>query len=181
VTAIDTSSGNSSPAVAVNMVIGSSGNDTIKLSSLSGIVTAAPTFIYGIAGNDTINGTGMTGVLHFDGGVGADTMTGGTGVNDYEYGAVGDSTSTAMDIITNFHVAMDLIDLTGIGTKLTYAGSIASNGTTIAADSIGSQASGGNTLVYVNSSGASEKLTATNMKIELQGSIALTTSNFVHV
>jgi hypothetical protein len=179
VTANDTSSGNSSPAEAVNVVVGGSGNDTITLASLSGIVAAAPTFIFGLAGNDTINGTGMTGKLYFDGGAGADTMTGGSGVNDYEYGAVGDSTRTAMDIIKNFNVAVDLIDLTGIGTKLNYTGAIAS--TTLAADSIGFQASGGNTFVYVNSGAASEKLTATNMKIELQGSIALTTANFVHL
>jgi hypothetical protein len=181
VTPKDTTSGNSGPASAVNVVVGSSANDTIKLSSLSGVVTSAPTFIYALAGNDTVSGTGMTGKLYFVGGAGADTLTGGSGVNDYEYGAVGDSTTSTMDVITNFKVAVDLIDLTGIGTKLTYAGAIASTGTAIAADSIGFQDSGGNTFVYVNATSASEKLTAASMKIELQGTIALTTSNFAHL
>lgn len=180
VTAKDTNSGNSAPAQTVDVVVGSSGGDTITLTGLSGIVTSAPTFIYGLAGNDTINGTGMTGRLYFDGGAGADKLTGGAGVNDYEYGAVGDSTATAMDIITNFHVAVDLIDLTGIGTKLKYAGAVSSTGATLAAGSIGFQDSGGNTFVYVNSSGASEKLTAANMKIELSGTVALTSGNFLH-
>jgi len=181
VTAKDTTSGNSAPASAVNVVIGGSSADTVKLSSLSGIVASAPTFIYGLAGNDTVTATGMTGKLYFDGGAGADTLTGGSGVNDYEYGAIGDSTPSAMDIITNFKVGVDLIDLTGIGTKLTYAGAIASTGTAIAADSIGFQTSGGNTFVYVNATTASEKLTAASMKIELTGTVALTTGAFAHL
>ena len=182
VTAKDTTSGNSAPAAPVNVVVGGSGGDTITLSSMSGIVASAPTFIYGLAGGDTIKGTGMTGKLFFDGGAGGETMTGGSGVNDYEFGAVGDSTSSAMDIITNFNVALDLLDLTGIGSKLNYVGALASTGTTLAAASIASlRTSGATTFVYVNSSASSEKLTAANMKIELQGSIALTTANVVHL
>jgi hypothetical protein len=182
VTAKDTNSGNSAPAQAINVVVGSGGNDTITLSSLSGIATSAPTFIYGLAGNDTVKGTGITGKITFDAGAGADTLTGGTGGNDYEFGAAADSTSTAMDIITNFNVKLDLIDLTGIATKLSYAGAIASTATTLAADSIGFQGSGGNTFVYVNDTSASARLTATSgmMKIELTGTVALTTANFAH-
>jgi hypothetical protein len=181
VTAKDTTSGASSPAVAVNVVVGGTGNDTIKLSSLSGIVAAAPAFTYGIAGTDTITGTGMTGALYFDGGAGADTMTGGTGVNHYEYGAANDPTTTAVDIITNFKVGVDLLDLSGLGTKLTYGGAIASSTTAIASDTIGFQTSGRNTFVYVNTGSGNEKLTAASMKIELQGTVALTTASFVHV
>ena len=181
VTAKDTTSGNSGPASAVNVVIGGSAADTIKLSSLSGVVASAPTFIYGLAGNDTVTATGMTGPLYFDPGAGADTLTGGSGVNHSSMAPSRNSTPSAMDIISNFKVGVDLIDLSGIGTKLTYAGAIASTGTAIAADSIGFQASGGNTFVYVNSTTASEKLTAASMKIELTGTIALTTASFTHL
>ena len=85
-----------------------------------------------------------------------------------------------MDIITNFNVAMDVIDLTGMGTKLAFAGAIAATTTTIAADTIGFQSSGGNTFVYVNTSTSSEKLTAANMKIELQGTVSPIASSFLH-
>ena len=181
VTATDTTTGHASVAFPVNVVVGGSGSDTISLTSLSGVVTSAPTFIYGLAGNDSINGTGMTGRLYFDGGAGADTMTGGSGINDYLFGAVGDSTVTTMDTITNFHVAMDLIDLTGLGTTLKYAGQISSSSKSIAAGSVGWQTSGGNTYIYANTSSASEALTAVNMKIGLQGSVSLSSSNILHV
>ena len=121
----------------------------------------------------------MTGKLWFDGGAGADTMTGGSGVNTYLYGATSDSTPTAMDIITNFNANKDIINLTGIGSEaLTFDGSL--NGNKLAADSIGYQISGFNTFVYVNTSGASEALTGTNMKIELNGWVPLGAGNIVH-
>ena len=87
------------------------------------------------------------------------------------------STATAPDIITNFHAA-DLIDLTGLGVALQYAGKL--TGTTLSAASVGWQVSQGNTLVYVNTSSAVETLSATNMKIELQGSVSLTAGNILH-
>lgn len=180
-TATDTASGSSSPAVPVNVVVGSSGNDIVNLASLSGIAAAAPTFIYGLAGNDTLNGTGMTGTLYFDAGAGADTMTGGSGANVFEYGAASDLTKALMDIITNFNVSMDLINVTGLRTAFKSVAALSSTATSIAADSIGWQTSGGNTFVYVNTSSKSEALTSANMKIELLGTITLTSSDFVHL
>ena len=180
VTATDMTTGNASRAVPVNVVVGDSGADTISLAALSGIAPSAPTFIYALAGNDTISGTGMTGHLYIDGGAGADTMTGGGGVNDYLYGAAGDSTTTAMDIITNFHTATDILDLTGLGTHLGYVGQLSSNARSIAAGSVGWQTSGGNTSVYANTTTASETLTSANMKIDLQGSVPLSAGNILH-
>ena len=84
-----------------------------------------------------------------------------------------------MDIITNFHASLDRIDLTGLGLKLSYDGKLRS--TSIAADSVGWQTSHGNTYVYVNTTGSSESLTAANMKIDLVGSISLTSGNIVHL
>ena len=181
VTANDTTTALSSPAVPLNLVVGSAGSDTVSLATLAGSAsTATPTFIYGLAGNDSINGTGMTGKLWFDGGAGADTMTGGSGPNSFLYGAASESTASVMDIVGGFHAATDTIDLRGLGGHtLSFAGKLSV--TRLAAYSVGYQASGGNTFVYVNTSGSSEALASTNMKIELLGSVSLTSSNILHV
>jgi hypothetical protein len=206
VTATDeTASGNPSASDPVNVVFGDNGNDTINLASLSGIAASAPTFIYGLAGDDTINGAGMTGTLYFDAGTGSNTMTGGSGTNVYEFAAGAGIVSpvaarvttasaspnlvpaspapvaTTQDIITNFNVAVDLIDLTWVGWRFASIGSLAASATTIAPDSIGWQTSGGNTYVYANTSFRTEALTATNAKIELLGTVALTSANFGHI
>lgn len=178
VTATDTTANVSSPAVPVNVVVGSGNGDTVNLAAIGGIATAAPTFVYGLAGADVINATGMTGAVYFDGGAGADVMTGGTGANRYEYGATTDSTPKLMDIITNFNVATDMIDLTGIGSRLKLAGAL--SGTGIGAHSVGWQSNGTDTFVYVNTSAKTESLTATNMKIDLTGIIPLGGSNILH-
>ena len=83
------------------------------------------------------------------------------------------------DVITNFDAAIDLIDLTGIGTPLTYAGQIV--GTTIAAGSIGWMVKDGNTFVMVNTSGSLERIGGTDMRIELMGSMSLTSANITHM
>ena len=183
VTATDeTAAGNPSASDPVNIIFGDNGNDTITPASMAGVVASAPTFIYGLSGNDTIDGTGMTGTLYFDGGTGTDTMTGGSGPNVYEFGAgAAASTGSAQDIITNFKAAVDLIDLTWVGWRFSDVAALDPTATTIAADSVGWQTSGGNTLVYANTSNRTEALTATNMKIELQGNIALTSANFGHL
>ncbi len=107
-------------------------------------------------------------------------MTGGSGGNVYEYGAASDSTRSLMDIITNFNPATDLIDLTQIGTAFKSIAALSSSATTIAGHSIGWQTSGDDTFVYVNTDGKSEALTSANMKIELFGTVALTSADFLH-
>jgi hypothetical protein len=177
----ETAAGNPSVTDPINVVVGDHGNDVFDLASLPGIVTSAPTFIYGLGGNVTIDGTGMTGSLYFDGGAGAALMTGGGGVNVYEYGGANDSTASAMDIITNFNVATDLIDLTGVSNSFSGVAALDPSATQIAPGSIGWQTSRGNTFVYANTSGQAERLTTANMEIELQGSVALTSANFTHL
>jgi hypothetical protein len=177
-TATDTTTGNSSPPSAFDVVVGGSGADTVSLATISGALgVAAPTFVYGLAGNDVLNGSGMTGKLWLDGGAGADTMTGGSGANTYLYDSVSDSTASAMDIITNFHAAADQIDLRGLGIALQYDGKIKSK---LAADSVGWQNSGGNTFVYVNTTAGAVNTSAANMKIELLGGISLSSGNILH-
>jgi hypothetical protein len=179
-TATDTTASVSAPASALDVIVGAAGADTISIASLTGsLATATPSFVYGLAGADSINGTGMTGRLYLDGGAGADRLTGGSGVNDYLYGAAKDSTAAAMDVITNFHAASDLIDLTGLGSTLADAGKF--KGNTLAAHSVGWQTSGGNTFVYVNASAGAETLTATDMKIGLAGNMTLSSGNLLHL
>ena len=184
VTANDLTLGVSSPVTAVDVIVGTDGSDTISVSAvLAGQAPSTPSFIYGRGANDTLDGSGMSGKLWFVGSGGADRMTGGSGVNDYLYAATSDSTASAMDIITNFHAGTDTIDLTGLGSALSFVGSIKAAGkgaNILAAHSAGWQASGGNTFVYVNTSGSSESLSGTNMKIELLGSVSLTSSNILH-
>ena len=86
-----------------------------------------------------------------------------------------------MDIITNFHAGVDLIDLSGLGRALGAATAIDPSATTIDAGSIGWQTSGGNTFVYVNTAFRMEALGSANMKIELVGSVALTGDSLLHL
>jgi serralysin len=117
--------------------------------------------------------------MWFVGGAGADTMTGGSGPNTYLYAAAGNSTPSGFDVITNFNPALDKIDLTGIGsTALSFVSSQLT--TSVPARSIGWQQSGGNTFVYVNTSTATEALSAANMELKLNGTIPLVASNVFH-
>jgi hypothetical protein len=84
-----------------------------------------------------------------------------------------------MDVITNFHAATDAIDLTGLGVALKYAGKLKPDN--IGGNSLGWQASGGNTFVYVNNPGGTEKLAAADIKIELPGAPSLASGNFAHL
>ena len=182
VTATDTTAGLSTRAVPVDVVVGlGSGSNTISLASLPGMVSSTPSFIYDLGGSDRVDGSGMTGNLWLDGGQGADTLTGGSGANAYLYGATNESTVAAMDIVTNFHAAVDLLDFTGLGTRFGAVTALASTATTLAGGSIGWQSSGGNTFVYVNTGGGSVALTAASMKVELLGAVPLTTANFAHL
>lgn len=180
ITATDTTSGVSAAPSPLDVIVASGGADSVSVATLSSALgSATPGFVYGLAGADTLNGSGMTGPLWLDGGAGADTMTGGSGPTTYLYGATSDSGSAASDVITNFHAAADLINLTGLGVSLKLAGAIRKSN--LAADSIGWKSSGGNTFVYVNTSGGTQSLGATDMRIELLGSISLGSGNFVHL
>ena len=181
-TATDTTGGISSAATPLNVVVGAGKNgDTVNLAALPGMVSSAPSFIYDLGGADTVNGAGMTGKLWIEGGQGADRMTGGSGANTYLYGATSDSTAAAMDIVTNFHAAVDMLDFTGLGTKFASIAALAASATTIAGGAIGWQVAGGNTFVYVNTSGNSQNLGSAAMKVELLGNAGLTAGNIAHL
>lgn len=122
----------------------------------------------------------MTGNLWFVGGPGADTITGGSGVNSYLYGTVQESSPSSTDVITNFHVNVDRIDLTGIGGTALNFQAAQLVGTSIPADAIAWQQSGANTFIYVNTTAGVLSLKNANMKIELNGGVALTASDVLH-
>ncbi|MBS0644420.1 MAG: NF038122 family metalloprotease [Proteobacteria bacterium] len=177
VTPMNAATAASGPATPLNVIVGNGNGNTVSISTLTGALgTATPTFVYGLGGADSINASGMTGKVWLNGGGGADTMGGGSGVTTYLYGATSDSTAAAMDVISNFHTASDFIDLTGLGTSLAYAGQLSSS--TLAAKSVGWQVGSGRTNVYVNTSAASEALTSTDMKIALSGALSLKAGNF---
>ena len=178
-TANDTTAGVSGPASPLAVIVGGSGADTVNVGTLLGS-TVEPAFIYGLAGNDTINGSGVAAHLWIDGGAGADTMTGGSAGNTYLYGATSDSTAGAMDIVANFNAAQDLVDLTGLGGSLTYAGQLAGGATSLGGHQVGWQQSGGNTFLYVNTAHKTESLGSTDMKIELAGTVSLTAGSILH-
>ena len=180
-TATDTTNGTSSAADPLEIVVGAGGKGTIGVESLVGTQNAsAPTFVLGLGSGETINGSGMSGPLFIASGAGADSFTGGSGANHYLFGSVADSTPAAPDLITNFHAATDLIDLTGLGITLNYGGKVGWK-SSIAAHSIEWTSSRGTTTIYVNTSASSKTMSAANMKIDLSGNISLASSNFLHL
>ena len=86
-------------------------------------------------------------MVYFDGGPGVDTMNRRRGRQQYAFDGMADPGGTAMDLITNFDVAVDLIDFTGFGGSPVSAAALVPNATTISARSIGWLTSGGNTFV----------------------------------
>ncbi|MDR8362777.1 M10 family metallopeptidase C-terminal domain-containing protein [Pseudomonas sp. JL3] len=91
-------------------VQGTAGNDTL-------LGSAASEIFYGGAGNDTINGGAGGDILV--GGAGIDKLTGGTGADTFRFTAQSDSyrnaTTSFDDIITDFDITQDKIDLAGLG------------------------------------------------------------------
>ena len=90
----------------IEAAIGSNYNDTLRAGEIGGTLN-------GGAGNDTL--IGNIGADTLTGGTGKDTLTGGGGIDKF-YFATGHSSATAgsRDLITDFVVGTDLIDLTGI-------------------------------------------------------------------
>ena len=179
----DTTNGQQSSLLPFDVVVGSSSGDTINLAQGGhdlGISSATPTFVYGLGGADLINATGMTGPVWMAGGSGADTFTEGTGPTTYLYAATSESTPSSSDLIMNFNVALDRIDLTGIGaTPLVFQASKIS-GNSISADTIGWKVNGQNTALYVNTSGATELLGSADMKIQMRAALSITSADVLH-
>ena len=82
--------------------------------------------------------------------------------------------------ITNFHVGVDLLDFTGLGSSFGSLVTLTASASTIGGNSIGWQSSGGSSFVYVTSSANTLTLANAAMKIELLGPVSLTNNNIVH-
>ncbi|MBA1244267.1 putative Ig domain-containing protein [Pseudomonas japonica] len=100
------------PDTGNKVITGTSGKDT-----LTG--TAANEQLLGLAGVDTLNGAGGNDILV--GGAGADNLTGGTGADIFRFTNLTDSyrsaTTSYSDLITDFDVSQDRLDLAGLGFK----------------------------------------------------------------
>lgn len=124
---------------------GNTGNDTLL----------------GGAGNDELFGAG-----------GRDLLTGGAGADTYLFTAIGDSAAGVglRDVITDFSVSEDRIDLDAAGGRR-FIGGGAFSGT---AGDVRATVQNGVTLVEVDSNGDRRA----DLQVELTGSHTLTTTNF---
>ncbi|AKF47433.1 M10 family metallopeptidase C-terminal domain-containing protein [Pseudomonas fragariae (ex Marin et al. 2024)] len=99
--------GDAFPLVTVN---GTEGNDVITGG-------AAHEQIFGLAGKDTLNGGSGDDILV--GGAGADKLTGGAGADTFRFDQLTDSyrtaTTSSTDLVTDFDISQDRIDLTNLG------------------------------------------------------------------
>src|SRR5262249_15620450 len=149
-----------------------------------------PTIVYGLNGKDTIDATGMTANVWFVGGPGADTMTGGGGVDTYLYAAASESTpgSGNFDIINGFVHGTDQIDFSALSLTNSVAntsrvwfpsgntrGLFSSKGTGIVV-----QHAGGAEQFYVDVNHDGNFNTNNDMMIHLNGITAnLTNTDFI--
>ncbi|WP_426199417.1 glycosyl hydrolase family 28-related protein [Pseudomonas sp. DC3200b2] len=69
--------------------------------------------LYGLAGNDTLGGSVGDDLLV--GGAGSDRLTGGSGADTFRFDSVGDSYAGSADLITDFSVQRDLLDVSALG------------------------------------------------------------------
>ncbi len=92
--------------------------------------------IFGGDGDDTLNGgrdqdtiRGGNGDDEIKGGRLADVLNGGAGADVFVYGVKQDSSTGASDVIQDYEVGIDTIDLSGVASGLTFIGTAAFSGT----------------------------------------------------
>jgi len=146
----------------------------------------------GLGGIDTLTGGNGTDYLvggtaddNLQGNGGADQLVGGNGHDTFVYAATSDSTHAAFDTILDFTLNggnSDLIDLTGLGSApLTFDAAAISGNATVATHHIAWEPSGGNTILYVNTSGSPETANVnTDMEIHLTGITSIASGDILH-
>lgn len=153
-------------------IVGDSGNDFINAGEGNDNVDAGSgnDRVEGGAGDDTIitgSGTdqvdGGTGADYIRGDSGADILTGGADADTFDYNGLGDSTVAVRDLITDFTIGTDHIELIGLGFTGIAAG--AASGTTL-----GYSFDGTNTIITAAGS---------DFSIALSGDKALTNGDFL--
>jgi Ca2+-binding RTX toxin-like protein len=120
-----------SGTIGDNVVSGLAGGDT--LTGLTGNDT-----LFGGAGADSLNGHDDSDLLQADegndslrgsegndtllGGAGADQLSGGNGADVFRFAAPSDSTTTERDFVTDFDLAVDMIDVAAIDANALVGG-----------------------------------------------------------
>lgn len=169
----------SSYPLPINIIVGdNSPYNQMILLDINGIDINAPTIVYGLDNHDTIDGTGMFCDLYFVGGDGIDFMIGGGLSTTYLYSDKGDSHYTCVDVISNFNIYNDKIDLSGLNMSwLSYQG--LTDGIIIKS-SVAWKIVDHNTMIYVNLSNKTLALDfAPGLIIQLIGEYELTAENFI--
>ncbi|MEM8794323.1 MAG: M10 family metallopeptidase C-terminal domain-containing protein [Pseudomonadota bacterium] len=114
-------------------LLGEAGNDVLEGGDGNDILE-------GGEGNDTLSGDGGADWLEggdgddvLIGGIGGDILTGGQGVDEFRFTSVTDSTPFGIDVITDFTVGEDLINLDGVGLSFSDLSIIEEGGDTVLA------------------------------------------------
>ena len=149
-----------------------SGDFTGSGNALNNVILAG-------AGNDVLNGgdgndslRGGAGQDTLTGGGGTDTLTGGAGADVFVFRDASDSIRGARDTIADFTVGEDSIDFTQMnsGGGFHALQTVTSMPTTIDAHSLVAYVgSAGNTVLYVNDTGAAQTTSQASMEILLKG------------
>jgi Ca2+-binding RTX toxin-like protein len=152
-------------------VIGTAFADTLNGSTLDDV-------LIGGAGNDIINGN--AGADRIEGGAGQDTMTGGTGADTFVFLDVSQSLPASKDVITDFQVGIDKIDLSQIDASVptplydqpfSYGG----NTSSVVAHAVTWFQTGGNTIVQADTNGDA----VADLQIQLNGLKTLSAADFI--
>jgi len=165
-----------------NTHTGSSSADTIDKSGSLDTWT-----INGLGGNDTIKGSAQGDTI--SGGAGADTLTGNGGNDTFKF-AVGDSTQSAMDTITDWSSG-DKIDLTAIDAKETWFSfaTFSNRDTGQQQFTFGGQKvnpsfgevswyqQGGNTYIVADTTNSNDN--DVSLTIKINGAVSLTAADFI--
>ncbi|MGJ8589828.1 MAG: M10 family metallopeptidase C-terminal domain-containing protein, partial [Yoonia sp.] len=133
--------------------------------------------LFGGRGNDTIQGGG--GSDNIAGGLGQDTMSGGAGADVFIFNALSDSWDNNRDVIKDFQVGTDDIDLSIIDANLAVAGDQAFTFTagvepTNTAGAVWTTEAGGDTIIFVDRDGD-----GIDMGIILEDVTGITVSDFI--
>jgi VCBS repeat-containing protein len=142
----------------------------------------------GMGNSDIITGGSGTDYLLGDnggdtliGGGAADFLAGGGGADTFKFTAVSDSTPASYDTVLDFNATGGQHDFIAFQNSLgltTFDGQL--GGATIAAGHVGWKVVGSETVVYANTSGATENLGSTNLEIHISGNgLGLTTADFL--
>ena len=157
-----------------DVVGGGSGNDTLRGSDGNDVLRGADD-------NDSLFGGGDNDRL--TGGLGVDTLSGGSGADDFVFTRRAESGSSVAtsDLISDFAVGQDTIDLSAIDANTTNASPnnafifIATGAFTNVAGELRFSSAAGVTTVQMDTNGNG----VADMSIRLTGTLSLTASDFI--